>query len=303
MNKVKSNTPSRLVIFVIDEFNKQMFGLPKDSRCPLEQDLANECGVSRTTVRKAYELLNKQGLVYRKGSVRFLKNKVKTNTVEQKSPPISREEEVSEYLIGLIGKGEIVNGQKLSENRIAEIIGCSISPVREAFISLAPLGIFEKQSRHQWQVVNPDKKMFQELYEFRRILETYCLKNLMQEAVLAKKTPKLKTLLKKTESLLEKDKIDFKRFFEIDVSLHLFLLEVPGNRFIMERSKFIYTIIDFQRSSRFYSMDRARLALNQHVDILKAIISSNEQTALSELEKHLSSSLETLKNINKAEAG
>lgn len=297
----KTNKVSKLVLFVINTFNKQMVGLPKGTRCPLEQELADECGVSRTTVRSAYEIMEHKGVVFRQNSERFLTRKLVSNKVVQKSPPISKEKEVSEYLIGLISNGELSQGQRLSENKIAEIMGCSISPVREALISLAPLGIFEKESRHQWQVVSPNNQMFQELYEFRRVLETYCLKKLMKQEVLTKNLPKIKSLLRKTEDLLNKKNVNFKSFFEIDVSFHYFLLEVAGNRFILERSKFIYAIIDFQRSSSIYSKERVRYGLNQHIDILKAIISSNEDAALSALENHLSSALETLKNINQTE--
>lgn len=300
MEKAAKNNKkvSSLVLFVINAFNKKMIGLPKATRCPLEQELANVCGVSRTTVRRAYEVLEKQGVVYRQNSVRFLSKKLVSNLVAQKTQPISKEKEVSEYLIGLISKGELTQGQRLSENKIAEIMGCSMSPVREAFISLAPLGIFEKKSRHQWHVVSPNNQMFQELYEFRRILETHGLKKLMKKEVLSKNLPKIKSILKRTEDLLDKKNVDFKTFFEIDVEFHYFLLEVSENRFISERSKYIYAIIDFQRSSSIYSIDRVRFGLNQHIDILKAIISSNENAAQVALENHLSSALVTLKNIN-----
>ncbi len=299
--KIKnSKKVSRLVLFVINAFNKHMVGLPQGARCPLEQELADECGVSRTTVRRAYKSLENQGVVYRQNSIRLLSKEMEYKAVQQKSPPISKEEEVAEYIIGLIGKGKLTQGQRISENKIAEIIGCSISPVREALISLAPLGIFEKESRRQWQVVSPDNAMFQELYEFRRILETYCLKKLMQKEVLIKNLSKIKSVLKRTEILSNQKKVDFKSFFEVDISFHYFLLEVSGNRFITERSKFIYAIIDFQRSNSPYTTDRVRLGLNQHLKILRAIISSNEEAALLALEEHLSSALETLKNMNKS---
>lgn len=278
-----------------------MSGLPKGSRCPLESELADKCGVSRTTVRKAYKLLEDRGVIYRHDSIRLLGKKIDSDITWKKSAPLSKEKEVAEYLVGLIGEGKLIQGQRLNEKKIAESLGCSISPVREALISLAPLGLFEKKSRHQWQVVNPDNEQFEELYEYRSIIEIYCLKKLMEKKTLAENLPRLKSLLQRTEKLLCQKTIDFKVFFEIDVLFHHFLLKVPNNRFIIEKSRFIYTIIDFQRSSRYYTVKRARLALSQHIGILKAIIASDETAALQELNTHLFSALETLKSINKSE--
>lgn len=292
---------SPLVLFVINKFKKNMGGLPKDSRCPLEQDLADECGVSRTTVRKAYELLEQQGVVYRQDSIRLLRKKIKPDADQKKSPPISKEKEVSEYLIGLIGRGELVHGQRLSENKIAAILGCSISPVREALISLAPLGIFEKETRQQWQVVNPDNQMFEELYEFRSVIEIYCLKKLMRPDNLAKNLPGLKSLLKKTKAFLNNKKIDYRSFYEIDAALHHFLLKSSNNSFFVERIKFVYVMLDFHRSSGFYDDDRIHLTLSEHLDILKAIIAADKEAAISALDIHISGSLEFSKRISESD--
>lgn len=63
-------------------------------------------------------------------------------------------------------------GQRLSEARLASMLGVSKTPVRETFIRLQHVGLVEPGSGSGLQVVQPSAKVVQDAYEVRRGLES-----------------------------------------------------------------------------------------------------------------------------------
>ena len=72
----------------------------------------------------------------------------------------------------------LLPADRFSENEIAERMGASRTPVREALFRLEREGYVEVLARSGWQVKPFDFKYFEELYDVRTVLECAAVRRL-----------------------------------------------------------------------------------------------------------------------------
>lgn len=90
--------------------------------------------------------------------------------------PNSLMEATSEKIRDAIVSGELSLGSKLSEQRLADTLGVSRSPVRDALAALQSEGLVTISPKRGTFVFTPDLKVVDELCEHRMILETAALR-------------------------------------------------------------------------------------------------------------------------------
>ncbi len=260
-----------------------------------EEELARECDASRTTVRGVLHQLQACGLIERSGSRWKMRRRVRVSDYPGETPvEVAKVGEAVRYLLKQVGNGNIRPGRRFSERTISKALGCSVSPVREALLSLAPLGLFRKDDRRQWEAVELDKRQIEELMEFRSLVEGYGLGRLMQPATLANYRPGLEDLLERTRRLGGSKRLDTEGFSELDIDFHRLLLEAPGNKIMRERTAFMHALVEFQLRNDKFTSERARLGLRQHVGIMEAILAGDRKTAGRLLDDHFRTASETL---------
>lgn len=272
--------------------------LSPQSRVHSEESLAEMYSVSRTTVREAMQLLQESGLISRDGPRRILARTVRKGDYPAEVPNDSpKDREVIHHLLKRVAIGEIRPGQRFSERTLMKELGYSASPVREALISLAPLGLFRKDQRRQWEAVALDERQIEELTEIRNLIEGYGLKYLMRPQVIKRYRKRLESVLARTRKLGEAKRLNKNQFSKLDVEFHHIILEAPENKILLERNEFIYALVEFQLHNEKFSVERARLGLKQHIYILEAILEGNYKNALRHLMEHLQTAEETLKSF------
>lgn len=287
----------------MEQLLKMLSKLDAGSRCPRELEAATSCEVSRTTVREAYLYLEDQGLIEKRPTGRYLSRRPRREDQPQRVNVVeTKDQAVVRILLQRIGAGEIQPGQRLSERTLATELGCSVTPVREALLSLVPLGLFEKENRRQWQAVRLNPVQCRELTELRRIVEGHCLRKACESGWHRKEATALKALHRKTSDLLKGGTPDQSKFLTVDVAFHTSLLESSGNSLLIERNRFIYALINFQLGNRHFTRDRAQLGIQQHIDILDALLNNDPETAESRLMEHIESAGQTLIQLAEAQA-
>jgi len=85
--------------------------------------------------------------------------------------PLTRAGAVAQRLRELITAGELPLGSRLRQNEIAERLGVSSTPVREAFLLLAREGLVHQDTHRGAVVFSPTVADVQENYEIRIALE------------------------------------------------------------------------------------------------------------------------------------
>jgi DNA-binding GntR family transcriptional regulator len=135
-------------------------------------------------------------------------------------------EHIFEHLKQAIIRGDIPSGSRIVETRIAETMGVSRTPVREAIHKLEREGLLVKQPASGFTVTGLTRKDIEECFGIRAVLEGYA-------ALLAtvRHTPdQLKPLIRKNELFrkhLEKD--DLKALPKINTELHNMIYDLSGS--------------------------------------------------------------------------
>jgi DNA-binding GntR family transcriptional regulator len=82
-------------------------------------------------------------------------------------------EVVADEIRGMITRGELAQGERLFEDRLAEQLGVSRNPVREAIRALEATGLVEVVSRRGAYVSRLDPLKIRQLLDLRSVLEAY----------------------------------------------------------------------------------------------------------------------------------
>jgi len=192
---------------------------------------------------------------------------------------------VFNYLREAIFSGDLKPGERLMENQLADRIGVSRTPVREAIRKLELEGLVEMVPRKGAMVATMSKKDIQNVLEVRAALEELAVK-LACRSITPEFLKKLKEVNKKfTEAV---DKQDIKKLVQYDVEFHDIIFTIADNdkltQIINNLRQHIY------RYRVFYLKDTVYLKTikQEHDDIVSALESSNEALAGELIVKHIS---------------
>lgn len=193
-------------------------------------------------------------------------------------------DQVLEQMRNIITSGEIKQGERLYEEKLAAEFGVSRTPVREALHVLEREGFLEAKPRVGYMVKVHLKEDFDEIIEIRKALESHTailasqkLDNAVKEA-LEKNTNEI-------ENIIKKDKIE--AFMELNDTFHEIIDTASGNKRLCEMTKSLRGYMYFHMISDIIDKQMAKTALAEHKTIVKAMISKNENKIRKSVNKHL----------------
>jgi len=137
-----------------------------------------------------------------------------------------REQAAQVIRAGIIG-GELAPGEIYSATVLAERLGVSPTPVREAMLDLANAGLVEAVRNRGFRVLTPDDRDLEEIVELRLMLEVPASRLVAERATDEQLAP-LESLVAALESTAEDG--DVAGFLLADREFHLGLLALTGNR-------------------------------------------------------------------------
>jgi DNA-binding GntR family transcriptional regulator len=91
---------------------------------------------------------------------------------------VSRPDAIADRIVDAILAGRLAPGQRLGEQALADLFGCSRTLVREAMARLSARGMVEVNARRGWFVVQPSLDEAREAFGARLALETGLLHGL-----------------------------------------------------------------------------------------------------------------------------
>ena len=122
---------------------------------------------------------------------------------------------------------EMQAGAQFLEQELAEMLGMSRTPVREALIRLADEGMVEVRPRHGMRVLPVSAKDMREIYEILTSLESAAAERVASRGVSVDELATLQASVDEMEEALEVD--DRRRWADADERFHLLLVEFCGN--------------------------------------------------------------------------
>lgn len=200
---------------------------------------------------------------------------------------VSLREQAREAVRTQIVLGQIKPGQVISVVTVAADLGVSVTPVREAIMDLANLGMVEIIRNRGFRVPELTSHDLDEIFKLRTMLEAPAIGEVTQ-VLDSKDIPAFRRL---AESITEAAREgDLTSFLDRDRQFHLGLLEVLGNR------RLVTTVAQLRDQARMQGLqklaDQGELTESgkEHLDIVDAIESRNSDRAADLMRKHLAHS-------------
>jgi len=155
-----------------------------------------------------------------------LDTKLVSKPSQKKRISPSIREKVYEHLKSAILSGRYTPGEKLAEEHLAERLGVSRTPVREALHKLESEGLIKLRMKRGFIASRDSKEEVEDLLELRAVLEGYALR-LISEKISEETLDRLNGLIDRAEEALKSNRTDevFKWNTQFHDSLHELISE------------------------------------------------------------------------------
>ena len=176
-------------------------------------------------------------------------------------------------------KGDLTQGGKLFEAKIAEQLGVSRTPVREAIKGLAAEGLVKMTPNQGVVVINVSIEDLQEVLQIRRVLEGLAA-SIAAEKISQEEITKLEEIIKKMSMIISKPKPDVVAYSELNAEFHNLILIACGNKRLM---KICNDLSSSDHRFRIRSLrnnpGRLKYSLKEHQDIVDALKKKDTEQA------------------------
>ena len=195
-------------------------------------------------------------------------------------------------------KKEIIKGSfepeaKVLEGRIADQMGISRTPVREAIRELAAEG-FVILSPNQGVVVRSvSAENIREVLQIHSALEGLAAR-LSCEVINEEELKELENYANKMEKLANKK--DLSAYSEVDLKFHELIVNICRNKRLIEMRKNISDQVQRYRIGSLSIPKRLKESLKEHQKILKAFKTKDPKKADSTSQKHIQNALKNILN-------
>jgi DNA-binding GntR family transcriptional regulator len=191
--------------------------------------------------------------------------------------------------------GEIPLGLRFAEERIAERLSVSRTPVREALLRLSAEHFLERHPEGGFRVNHPTGRSIRELYDVRRALELFAVRRLV-EAPGPGAVGQLEELRVEWLALSpERPDVD-PDFVLLDEDFHRRLAEAAGNEEIVNELRRIGERIRPVRTQDFTTPGRIDATITQHLAVLDAVLDARPEAA-ELLDRHILESQRSVEAI------
>lgn len=195
-------------------------------------------------------------------------------------------EEVASQVRRAIISGQIAEGSNVSELQLAEQLGVSRVPVREALVELEHDGVVVFDHRGRCQVRKFTKADFQEILSLRLTLETMSVR-LAAEKVTSQDLALMKSNLQALED--EKDVTNISR---LDVEFHDLVMNAARHDRLRKcwqtvRTQFELLLAKAHRWQAAHAIPVSGHALRGHRPIFKALSAGDPEKAVQQMQKHI----------------
>jgi GntR family transcriptional regulator, rspAB operon transcriptional repressor len=196
-------------------------------------------------------------------------------------------QKIYDHLREQLLSGEIPPHHHLIENKIANEIGTSRTPVREALHSLELEGLIESIPRVGYVVKPINEAEVEEICEIRVAIEGVAARWAM-----AKAPQKLIEELRKNISVSEEKAVhgDPKTFIDLDAQFHEIIARQSGSKRLQELGQTLRRHMLRYRIQSIYSPDNVLRAIQGHKGILEAIEKGDLEEVNRAINHHLEQS-------------
>jgi phosphonate utilization transcriptional regulator len=198
---------------------------------------------------------------------------------------------VQRELERMILAGELAAGTKLNEATIAELLGVSRGPVREAFRALEESGLVRLEKNRGVFVRQIDVAEADEIYELRAVLDEFVGRRVAQRAA-AGDLRDLRAVIERMDKAAAKHDLD--AYHEANLAFHDRLVELAGNAKLLATYRRLVNELSLFRRTAIAQAGALPLSSHQHHDIVEKIAAGQAAAAGRALYEHALGSQERM---------
>lgn len=193
-------------------------------------------------------------------------------------------------LKGRLLSGSFRLGERLAEERLAQLVGVSRTPIREALVRLQADGLVHRSSDGGFEPTVPDVVLMRLLYEVRVSLE---IAGLQRPGRLGARHDVTRLVALRDEWLaLADDPPEADPLFVLtDESFHLGLAEASGNPVLADHLRTVNERLRVVRMHDFRTPERLAATIEEHLGIVEAVLAGDLAEAERRFGMHLEVSL------------
>ena len=196
-------------------------------------------------------------------------------------------EQVAEQLRQRIFQRELEPGSWIDELKIAEQMGISRTPLREAIKVLAAEGLVTMKVRRGAYVTEMSDKDLRDVYHLLALLESDAAAVVAERATV-QQLQALQTLHEE----LERSVHDRDQFFAVNERFHMQLLALADNRWRDQFVADLRKVMKLNRHNSLLKQGRIAESLQEHRTIMQALHARQPETARQALQAHFAHGLE-----------
>ena len=195
-------------------------------------------------------------------------------------------QDVAELLRQRIFARDLAPGDWIDELRIAEELGISRTPLREAIKVLAAEGLVTMKLRRGAYVTEVNEKDLRDVYHLLALLESDAARSVALNA----SNQELKALLELHHQLGQVTG-NRDRFFEVNEAFHVLLLATADNRWRNQVVADLRKVMKLNRHHSLFKSGRVEQSLAEHQAIVDALLARDGQAAAQAMQAHFANGL------------
>lgn len=187
----------------------------------------------------------------------------------------------------LIVSGELAPGDKLNEPPLAERLGISRPPLREALRTLESEGLLEQSPRRGYRVVSMTETDINEIYSLRRALEMFALDYLLARKDPATYAP-LDPIIKAMRAAAKRG--DRAAVVQANIDFHTALVDAAGHRRLSDTYRSLMLQMQLCMAANVLNEARTKgdltKGVDRHTELLACLRSGDPERIRREFEEH-----------------
>jgi DNA-binding GntR family transcriptional regulator len=198
------------------------------------------------------------------------------------------------WLRQAIVAGELRPGQRVGQEELAERIGMSVVPVREALRVLEQEGQLTYLPRRGYHVTDLKVADLEEIYELRRVLE----ERAARQALPTLDDDALERVRQAARDCLDAAEAgDVAAELQANRRFHFGMLQAEGQPHLFKHIRLLWDSTEAYRALYYNSVEERRAAVDAHDRILDALGRRDADRLVAELDAHRSRALAVLRTI------
>ena len=203
---------------------------------------------------------------------------------------------VFETLKEAILKGKLEPRERLMEIQLADQLGVSRTPVREAIRKLELEGLVIMEPRKGAYVSDISYADIIDTLEVREALETYAVRLAIEKGA-AERIGELEEINIEFEKAYREE--DVQKMVKYDTEIHNMIVELSGNKKLISFMDALNEIMQRFRLIYFNETYNPEVIIREHKEVFNAIKSGDKERAVKGMTSHLSTLKDDIKGVFK----